>query len=289
MYGQDTLSTAPVADSLHRPLSAADSVGTAAGDSVAVLPAADSAAVRALPATPQAVYGAHARLVAPPGRAAESNLRTEPVPLFEGFLALGMVCLFFACSRYVRAFCATLVAGLFNYQTSEKQFKDNALSTVITGRVLMVVSPVSVSFFGWLLWRHGSMVGRSTATPLTGFLLICGSVAAYLFVKWVLLKIIDYVGKSAPLMHLVIHFGRLSIFAAGLALLPVSLLMTASESETLQHALSLAGLLIVAVCLLLYIIRVIQTFFTARVSGFFLFLYLCTLELAPFWVLYSLM
>ncbi len=238
--------------------------------------------------SPQELFGAHTSLVAVVGKQATTEPRNFASSLFEGFLALGIIFLFLAFFRYVRNFFSSLVAGLFSYQASEKQFKENSLSVAITNRVLLVFALMSISFFCWLLWLHNTDTGRSGSSPWYSFAWIGGGICAYFLIKTLLLLAIDYVGKSAPLMHLVIHFGRLYTIAAGFALFPVALLIAASDPGIVFNTLMVISLVITALCVLFYFLRIVQIFFTARVSGFFLFLYLCTLELAPFLVLYSL-
>ncbi len=262
--------TAPATDTLSGAATAADS-----------LQQADSLAA------PAALYGRGSILEAPAGKWVYPEIRNTVPGLFEGFLGLGVTFLFFLAFHYLRNFLSPLISGLFNFHALEKQFTENSLSVVITGRALLFFAFVSISFFAWLLLLHQGFLEDPALAHWQYFLAILAVLAIFFLLKFILLRIIDYVGRSAPMMQLIIYFGRLCIIACGFLLFPVSLLIAASGTGAFLSGLMIAGEVIIILGFILYLVRIVRIFFTTRISSFFLILYLCTFEIAPFLLLYS--
>ncbi|MDR0728779.1 MAG: DUF4271 domain-containing protein [Prevotellaceae bacterium] len=235
----------------------------------------------------EAVYGDCSVLIAPAGAGVKPQVR-DAFSLFGGFLALSIICLFLIFSRHVRSFLGLLSTSLFSYRRLEKQYKENSLSIVITTRIMLVFSVLSLGFGGWMLWPF-HLVWKETAShaPFHTFVFITGGIGGFLLLKMLLLRAIDYVGKCKPVMQTILYFGRFYLIAYGLVLFPVSILMVAMPSGSFFNILIITVLAITAVFALLYFLRLIQILFNARVSIFLLILYLCTLEFSPFILLYG--
>ncbi|MDR3132585.1 MAG: DUF4271 domain-containing protein [Prevotellaceae bacterium] len=236
---------------------------------------------------PEAVFGSYSVLSAPAKKPAEPAWRDAPSGIFEGFLSLGVMCLFLLLFRYVRNFFSTLMNGLFNFLAAEKQFNENSLSVVITSRILSAFSFISIGFFIWLAALRTGWITMGDDLQWEYFWMIIGILAVFFIVKFSLLRIVEFVSKNAPVMQLIVFFNRLHCIACGFLLLPVILLMVASRDGVFFHSLTIAGFSVLLFFMLLYILRVIRIFLTARISIFFLILYLCTFEIAPFLLLYS--
>ncbi|MDR2801806.1 MAG: DUF4271 domain-containing protein [Prevotellaceae bacterium] len=251
----------------------------------------DSLATESYPilpeATPEAVFGNYSVLSAPAKKPAEPVLRNTPSGLFEGFLSLGVIFLFLLLFRYVRNFFSTLMSGLFNFHAAEKQFNENSLSVIITSRVLLVFSFISIGFFIWMSVLRNGWIAIDAVSQWRYFWIITGALAALFIAKTFLLRIVEFVSKSAPVMQLIIFFNRLHCIACGFLLFPIVLLMVTTGAGTFFHSLIIAGCSVLLFFMTLYIFRVIRIFLTARISIFFLILYLCTFEIAPFLLLYS--
>jgi hypothetical protein len=246
----------------------------------------DSLAADSLAALPETVFGNYSVLSAPAKKPVEPASRNVPSGLFEGLLSLGVIFLFLLLLRYVRNFFSTLVNGLFNFQTAEKQFHENSLTVVITSRILLTFSFVPIGFFTWVAaFRTGWIT--VTGSQWKYFWIIVGVLAVLFVVKTLLLRIVEFVSKNAPVMQLIIFFNRLHCIACGFLLFPVVLLMVATVTETFFYCLIIIGCSVLFFLITLYIFRVIRIFLAARISIFFLILYLCTFEIAPFLLLYS--
>jgi hypothetical protein len=268
---------------------------TFAADSSALsVVAADSAAAAVAPAAaacppPEAVYGEGSVLVPPLGTSSLPSARPLSTTMCEGYLALTLLFLFFIFSRHVRRFLALLADGVLSYRTAEKQFQGHLLSTAITFRVLTFFSVTVVGFFCWQLWPLTIAPwsdGVAAAAPFRYFVFLTGGLGGFLLLKAGLLQAIEYVGKSGEVLKTVIYFGHFSTIACGLMLLPVSLLTAAAIPDVFFGPLITIGITLVALCLLLYWLRVVQIFFHARLSIFFLILYLCTFEIVPIILIY---
>jgi hypothetical protein len=237
--------------------------------------------------TPEAVYGSYSVLVAPAKKTAEPLWKNTPSGLFGGFLSLGIIFLFLLLFRYVRNFFSTLMGGLFNFHAAEKQFNENSLSVVITVRTLLVFSFISIGFFIWLAALRAGWLAVTVALQWHYFWMIIGALAALFIAKTFLLRIVEFVSKNAPVMQLIIFFNRLHCIACGFLLFPIVLLMVTTGAGAFFQGLMVAGFGVLLFFMALYILRIIRIFLTARISTFFLILYLCTFEIAPFLLLYS--
>jgi hypothetical protein len=237
--------------------------------------------------TPAAVYGNHSVLAAPAKKPVEPLWKNTPSGLFEGFLSLGVILLFLLLFRYVRNFFSTLISGLFNFHAAEKQFNENSLSIAITSRTLLVFSFISIGFFIWLAAFRTGLLTIAAASQWQYLWIITGILAVLFIVKTFLLRIVEFVSKNAPLMQLVVFFSRLHHIACGFLLFPIVLLIVTTSSGVFFHSLVILGSGVLLFFLTLYILRIVRIFLMARISIFFLILYLCTFEIAPFLLLYS--
>ena len=248
---------------------------------------ADSLAENNLATFPEAVFGKYSVLLSPAKKPLEPELRDIPSGMYERFLSLAVIFLFLLLFRYVRNFFSALMNGLFNFHAAEKQFHENSLTVAITSRMLVVFSFISIGFFTWLtVFRTGWIMVTAGSQWKYSWIII--SVLAVLFVaKSLLLRIVEFVSKNAPVMQLIIFFNRLHCIACGFLLFPVALLMVTAGTGTFFYSLLIAGCSGLLFFITLYIFRVIRIFLAARISIFFLILYLCTFEIAPFLLLYS--
>ena len=236
---------------------------------------------------PETVYGSYSVLVAPAKKSAGPLWKNAPSGLFEGFLSLGVIFLFLLLFRYVRNFFSTLMSGLFNFHAAEKQFNENSLSVVITSRMLLAFSFISIGFFIWLVALRAGLVIIAATSQWQYFWIIIGALAALFIAKTFLSRIVEFVSKNAPVMQLIIFFNRLHCIACGFLLFPIVLLMVTTGAGAFFQSLMIAGFGVLLFFMTLYILRIVRIFLTSNISIFFLILYLCTFEIAPFLLLYS--
>jgi hypothetical protein len=243
----------------------------------------------AIHVAPEAVYGGRSVMVAAAGTIAAPQPRDVSSALFEGFFALGLIFMFFMFSRYMRRFLSLLLSALFNFHVVEKQFKENSLLLAVTLRVSQAFAIFSLGFAGWILYPVLINENWGLATPAPWFLFfeITGGIAILCLLKAYLTHVVGYVGKSTPTLQLVMYFGRLHLIACGFLMFPAALLVAASSWGNFFNTMVIVSIAIACTCFLLYVFRVIQIFFNANFSFFFLILYLCTFEIAPFLLIYS--
>ncbi|MDR3351134.1 MAG: DUF4271 domain-containing protein [Prevotellaceae bacterium] len=247
----------------------------------------DTLPEKSLTALPEAVFGHHSALPAAAKKPVMPVLRDVPSGLFEGFLSLGVIFLFLLLFRYIRHFFSSLMSGLFNFYAAEKLFNENSLSIVITSRILLVFSFISTGFFIWLAAFRSGWIMTGANAQGEYFWIISGVLAALFAIKSLLLRIVEFVSKTPPVMQLVIFFSRMYYIACGFLLFPVGLLMVTAGTGVFFHGLIIAGCSVVFFFMMFYIFRIIHVFLAAHISIFFLILYLCTFEIAPFLLLYS--
>lgn len=113
------------------------------------------------------------------------------------------------------------------------------------------------------------------------FLLVVLLVLALTAVKYITMWLTSYIFLNRDTFSLmVMHYGNLSSVVC-ILLYPVLLLVLFAPFVT--HTVALAMVLAVAAfALVIWFIKAFGLFFTNFLAGFYIFLYLCTLELIPF-------
>ncbi|MDR0667129.1 MAG: DUF4271 domain-containing protein [Prevotellaceae bacterium] len=252
--------------------------------------ATDSATMASAPparCSIEAVYGNGSILVAPAGDAAEPQER-DAFSLSGGFLALSIIFLFLIFSRYIHSFLGLLSSSMFSYRRLEKHYKENSLFVVITTRIMLIFTVISISFGCWLVWPvHLAWSEEGVHAPLYVFAILFVGTVSVLLLKILLLHAIEYVGRSKDVMQSILYFGQFYLIAYGFSIFPVSLLMVVTPYGPVFNILIIINFAITVIFLLLYFFRIIQILHHAHISIFFLILYLCTLEISPLIVLYG--
>jgi len=236
------------------------------------------------------VYGKQSILQA----AHKQNFLPEPrnknLP-FDDFLALGLILLFLLIGGLIRRFIFSLFASLFSNRTIEKQAEETRLPIVtIATRVLFCFSIIVIGFSIGLLLPSAELLWSSALEPSLSwraFLYATCGLFLFCFVKTGIMNVLGFVGKCKPLIRLLISFGKLTIIVYGLILFPLAVLLTTSPSGTFYNFLQTIIILLAVVSFSFYLFRVVQIFFKAKISIFFLILYLCSLEIVPFLVLFT--
>ena len=112
------------------------------------------------------------------------------------------------------------------------------------------------------------------------FLLLFVIVAAYLGLKWVLIRFIGYVFGLKDVVRAFLTDYFVIVALLGLLLLPFvfgMIYMPAVSDFVWYGVLSILGLLV----LIILFIKLLQIFYTGISSLFYIFLYLCTSEILP--------
>ena len=119
--------------------------------------------------------------------------------------------------------------------------------------------------------------------PQFNFSLLFVIVAAYLGLKWVLIRFIGYVFGLKEVVRAFLTDYFVIVALLGLLLLPlvfVMIYMPAVSDFVWYGVLSILGLLV----LIILFIKLLQIFYTGISSLFYIFLYLCTSEILPLFV-----
>ncbi len=116
--------------------------------------------------------------------------------------------------------------------------------------------------------------------PQFNFSLLFVIVAAYLGLKWVLIRFIGYVFGLKEVVRAFLTDYFVIVALLGLLLLPLvfaMIYMPAVSDFVWYGVLSILGLLV----LIILFIKLLQIFYTGISSLFYIFLYLCTSEILP--------
>lgn len=112
------------------------------------------------------------------------------------------------------------------------------------------------------------------------FIKVLGITSCFFFLKYLLTELLGLVffDNKAIRQYKDIYFNLVSFIS--LCLFPVLILYT-YESITWRPALEVISISIIVIFSILLIIKLIQNYYTKSLAGFYIFLYLCTLEILP--------
>ena len=170
-----------------------------------------------------------------------------------------------------------LVIGSFRSLTAAKEreslFSDVTRNTA--GDICMFIYEVSI--VGLCIY---TMLFRGADFSFPGFLIAVGLVCTLSAVKYLLIRLTCYVflDKNA-LPAMMLHYSNLYIVVTTL-LYPVLLLALFAPFMTYFATLILLSI-IAFMALAIWFLKAFRLFFTNFLASFYIFLYLCTLEIAP--------
>ncbi len=232
---------------------------------------------------PEAVYGRSSVLMAP----VKSEHRLSHlmnIPVWEGWLATGILVIFLLFFRYISIYLRGGISGLLSLRVQQKQFKENSLLMRNIRQVLFLFSLLILSFWIYLLLSQYG--GQLTMATWQLYFLVFGGALIYFILKAGVMWLIGTVSDSAEALSMLAYSGQLCVIAAGILLFPLSIMLLLGSERT-RYTVNMVIAIVCALSFLLYFIRSFQIFHRAKFSLFFWILYLCTFEIVPFLVLYS--
>lgn len=141
--------------------------------------------------------------------------------------------------------------------------------------ILSIFSIGVISLFGfeWLFMYAGDF-------KLIVFLKVLGFTTCFFLLKYLLTGLLGLIffDIKAVRQYRDIYFNLISFIS--LCLFPVLTLYT-YEPIVWHHALEVIAISIIVIFSILLIIKLIQNYYTKSLAGFYIFLYLCTLEILP--------
>ncbi len=191
------------------------------------------------------------------------------------FTTLGL----FASVRHIFAgYISNLIQSLFNYSTASRMFRERNVSL---GQGEIRLEIFSYLVFGLLLYQAAYYFNLNI--PLSGFLsflISVGVVLVFFMLKKLMYLAVGFVtGKTAETGEFLYNFSN-HIRVMGILSLPIVAFIAWSPVPG-PYPLFLAGLTLVFILYLILLWRGAKIFLKKQFSIFYLFLYLCTLEILP--------
>lgn len=203
---------------------------------------------------------------------------------YIGVLLVSVV--FFAWIRFFfRRELDKIFEAFFNNQTSHKVFLEQNTNTQRASFLLNGLFVVSLSFFLFFVVQYAG-INTFIKDKMLLFLVICGTIILIYLLKYVVYKILGFIFLSERSSNEYLHNVFLYSKAVGICLLPITIGLSYLPSETHIYLLYTGGILF-GISFIARVYRGLQISSRSRLSVFYLFLYLCTLEIAPFVVLFK--
>ncbi len=204
----------------------------------------------------------------------------------EGWIALALVlfsCLMF---RYIRRFFELSVPEMVHFHIAEKHFKENSRLIAYIRRLLFLLSAAVSALFLLTLLRYEYDSELWGLDPIRVYLFILVVFLAACFLKSLTLHLLGFLSRTGETMRMVVYYAQIYVIAGGLLLLPFVILYC-TPGGMLYNSLLFIELFVCGVSLLLYLFRTWQIFHASGISIFLWILYLCTLEIVPFLIIYK--
>ena len=200
------------------------------------------------------------------------------------YIILGLIICFCLIMGYSRTPLILLISGCFRYNISIVNEEQGAIRYSRNFLCFFIMA-----FFALLVTRQTSLLSPLPALllgmsePLV-FVTCFAVLTGYFLIKTVLLKIIGWTIDAPSFMYFLGKTGQDYFILTGLTVIGLYAVINLFNNKV--HDLILSTVVIIAaIGYLLYTIRCIRIFISARYSLFFWILYLCTLELVPFAIL----
>ena len=175
---------------------------------------------------------------------------------------------------------------MLHFHIAEKHFKENSLLIAYIRQLLFLLSGAVISLFVLTLLRYEYDSALWELQPLRLYLSILLIFLAAYFLKTLALYLLGFLSQAGETMRMLVYYAQIYTIACGLLLLPFVILYC-SPQEMFYNALLIIELFICGAFLLLYLFRTWQIFHASGISIFFWILYLCTLEVVPFLIIYK--
>lgn len=196
-------------------------------------------------------------------------------------MMLGWIRLFF--NKELKKF---FMAAVDN-QLSHKVYLEQNSLTQRAALLLNMVFVINLSFFIHLILHFHEIYPFGNNSVLS-FFAVCGIIVLIYILKFVVYKILGTLFLAGKYFDEYIHQIFLYHKLFGIILFPLLTGMAYMPSDT-KEILIYSGFLIFTLSVVLRIFRGFQICFKSGVSLFYMILYLCTLEILPFAVLYKLL
>lgn len=200
---------------------------------------------------------------------------------FPGVLLLSFILIVWTKIRFGKLLNATL-SGMWNYKKSFSLFRNRSSLYQQTSFLLFLNYLLSGGMFFYLSLKTFDILsfGQSVFPPHMYLIIILGLTSLY-FYMYIVIRLTGFFSLAQEAMSEFSHFTNLFFHNTGLYLFPLNILIPYVNKEVVPW-LIYAGLILIGGFYVLRIVKLLIIFIKKRFSLFFLFLYLCALEIIPF-------
>jgi hypothetical protein len=171
-----------------------------------------------------------------------------------------------------------LFKSITNYLVSSKLFREQNISLMQGSAIMELFYLIVLGLFGFQLIKYFGL-----SLPFSGFIafLICfGAIMFFFLLKLLAYKILGFVSETLPDTNEFLFNMKNHNKVLGILLLPLVSFAAWSPAWNPKFFL-IAGLILIALFYLIYLVRGMKILLKKHYSIFYLFLYLCTLEILP--------
>ena len=199
---------------------------------------------------------------------------------FLGVLSLSFILIIWTKIRFGKLLNETLT-GMWNYKNAFSLFRNRSSLYQQTSFLLFLNYLLSGGLFMYLSLKtfQVEVFNRGDAPLLIYSLILVGLAGLYVYL-YVVIRLTGFFSLSREVMSEFSHFTILFFHNTGVYLFPFNVLIPYINKEVAPW-LIYTGFLLIAGLYVLRMVKVIILFMKERFSLFFLFLYLCALEILP--------
>ncbi len=181
---------------------------------------------------------------------------------------------------------SSLASNIFNYHTAQKDFEKTGERSQLMRTIMQVLFAFNGGLLSYFAISYYSSVHYNTMQALAITAICMGVILVLYFLKKLLFywiaHIFDRISYADECVFTVYVYNR----ALGLCLYPVVIALAFVDSVIVSTSFLLKlGFLVCAIIYSLRIFREIQISLKNKISFFYIFLYLCTLEFLPLMLL----
>ncbi len=199
---------------------------------------------------------------------------------FLGALSLSFILILWTKIRFGKLLNETLT-GMWNYKNAFSLFRNRSSLYQQTSFLLFLNFLLSGGLFIYLSLKtsHVEICDRENAPLLIYFRILLGLAGLYLYL-YIVIRLTGFFSLSREVMSEFSHFTILFFHNAGVYLFPLNVLIPYINKEVAPW-LIYTGFSLIAGLYVLRMVKGVFIFMKERFSLFFLFLYLCALEILP--------
>lgn len=204
------------------------------------------------------------------------------------FWPLFLATVFFAWLRYNHSrFINQTIVSTVNSHISNRLLRERNESTAVNTQWMILFYFVSISLFAFEILNYVNE-SRLSMHGLVIIPMLCLVVALVYLVKIYTLRVVGYIFEYQRLSDEYIHIVQASYITLGVLVYPITVMVPFLDAGMMSEAaIIMAGIVLYLISFLQRLLRAVLLSINQNISFFYIFLYLCTLEILPLAVLFK--